>query len=88
MERGARMAKNSAAKIAANNRYTAKAYDRISFLVPKGQRELIQQHAKDRGESTNAFILRAVMAAIAHDRRGGDTPAEAWAEIEEESSAE
>lgn len=73
---------------AVKNRYNSKAYDRINFVVPKGQREIIQQHAESMGESTNAFILRAVMAAIAHDRRGGDTPAEAWAEIEEESSAE
>lgn len=73
---------------AVKNRYNNKAYDRINFVIPKGQREIIQQHAESMGESTNAFILRAVMAAIAHDRRGGDTPAAAWAEIEEESSAE
>lgn len=82
------MAKNSAAKIAANNRYTAKAYDRINYVVPKGQREVIRQHAESTGESVNAFISRAVAMAMEQDKRGGDTPAAAWAEIEEESSAE
>lgn len=71
---------------AVKNRYNSKAYDRINFVVPKGQREIIQQHAESMGESTNAFILRAVTAAIAQDKRGGDTPAAAWAEIEKESA--
>lgn len=61
------MAKNSPAKIAANNRYTAKAYDRISFVVPKGKREEIRAHAEARGESVNAFILRAVTAAMTQE---------------------
>ena len=42
------------------NRYNAKAYDRINFVVPKGQKDIIRQHAEERGESVNAFILRAV----------------------------
>lgn len=58
------MAKNTPAKIKANNRYTAKAYDRINFVVPKGQREVIQRYAAERGMSTNAFIQQAVFAAM------------------------
>ena len=80
------MAKNSAAKIAANNRYTAKAYDRINYVVPKGQREIIRQHAEGMGESVNAFISRAVAQAMERDKLGGDTPAAVWAEIEKESA--
>ena len=80
------MAKNSAAKIAANNRYTAKAYDRINFVVQKGQRDIIRQHAESMGESVNAFISRAVSIAMEQDKRGGDTPAAVWAEIEKESA--
>lgn len=86
------MAKNSAAKIAANNRYTAKAYDRINFVVPKGQRDIIRQHAESRGESVNAFILRAVEQTMRQDNHpyilDGDTPPLVWREIEEEKDAE
>lgn len=62
------MAKNSQAKIAANNRYTAKAYDRINFVVPKGKRDEIRAHAEAAGESVNAFILRAVMEAMEREK--------------------
>lgn len=61
------MAKNSAAKIAANNRYTSKAYDKINFLVPKGEREGIKAHAAKMGESVNAFISRAVKETMQKD---------------------
>lgn len=63
------MAKNSEAKIAANRRYTEKAYDRINLLVKKGEREKIQNHALWGGESTNAFINRAIKEAIERDKR-------------------
>lgn len=58
------MAKNSRAKIAANNRYTAKAYDRIQLVVPKGRKEAVEAHAKAKGESINGLVnalLRADM---------------------------
>lgn len=42
------------------NRYNEKAYDRITVVVPKGQKAVIQAHAKAQGESTNAFIQRAI----------------------------
>ena len=49
------------------NRYMAKAYDRISLIVPKGQKDLIQAHAEAQGESTNGFINRAVSEAMERD---------------------
>ena len=52
--------KNSQARIAANNRYNAKAYDRINIAVPKGKKELIQNYAQEHGESINAFINRLI----------------------------
>ena len=61
------MAKTSAAKIAANNRYSAKAYDRISLMVKKGEREKIQNHALWGGETTNAFINRAIKETMERD---------------------
>ena len=63
-ERGVSMAKNSPAKIQANNRYTAKAYDRIQVVVPKGRKADVEAHAKSKGESVNGLInalLRADM---------------------------
>lgn len=49
------------------NRYMAKAYDRISLIVPKGQKDLIQAHAEAQGESTNAFINRAISETMERD---------------------
>lgn len=51
------------------NRYMAKAYDRISLIVPKGQKELIQAHAEAQGESTNGFINRAISETMERDRK-------------------
>lgn len=52
--------KNSKARIEANNRYNAKAYDRINIAVPKGQKEIIKAHAEQNGESINGFVNRAI----------------------------
>ena len=49
------------------NRYMAKAYDRISLIVPKGQTDLIQAHAEAQGESTNGFINRAISETMERD---------------------
>ena len=49
------------------NRYMAKAYDRISLIVPKGQKDLIQAHAEAQGESTNGFINRAISETMERD---------------------
>lgn len=52
--------KNSKARIAANNRYNDKAYDRINIAVPKGKKAQIQSAAQVRGDSINAFINRLI----------------------------
>lgn len=52
--------KNSKARIAANNRYNDKAYDRINIAVPKGKKAKIQSVAQVKGESINAFINRLI----------------------------
>ena len=49
------------------NRYMAKAYDRISLIVPKGQKDLIQAHAEAQSESTNGFINRAISETMERD---------------------
>ena len=58
------------------NRYMAKAYDRISLIVPKGQKELIQAHAEAQGESTNGFINRAITNQMERDNSSSTDTAE------------
>ena len=53
------------------NKYIKNNYDRINVTVPKGQRELIQSHAENQGESVNAFIRRAINETIECDMKGG-----------------
>lgn len=63
--------RNSPAKIAANNRYTAKNYDRINLAVPKGQKRVIERYAAERGQSVNAYIKEAIAEKM---EREGNTP--------------
>ena len=49
---------------AVKNRYAAKTYDRIAVLVPKGQKQAVEAHAQQKGESVNGLVnalLRAEM---------------------------
>ena len=58
----------SKAQQKAVHKYTKENYDR--FLVtmkPKGRLELIKSHAAARGESTNAFIGRAITETMERD---------------------
>lgn len=57
----------SKAQIKANNKWMAKAYDRINLTTPKGSKEAIQAHAAAQGESTNGFINRAISEAMERD---------------------
>ena len=58
------MGKTSAA---VKNRYAAKAYDRINLIVKKGQKQVIQAHAEQNGESVNGFINRAIEETMQRD---------------------
>ena len=44
----------------AQNKYNAKTYDRITLVVPKGQKEEIRAFAAKNGESVNGFINRLI----------------------------
>lgn len=55
----------------AQNRYIAKAYDRVNLTLPKGQKEVVQAHASAHGESVNGFIGRAISETMARDGTGG-----------------
>ena len=80
--------KNSAARIRANNKYAAKAYDRINIAVPKGRKDAIQECAQQRGESINAFIGRAILEAMERDSDGmAPTSSQQAAETAKETGA-
>lgn len=51
----------------AQNKYIAKAYDRINLIVPKGKKDTVQAHAAAQGESVNGFINRAIDEAMERD---------------------
>jgi uncharacterized protein (DUF1778 family) len=55
---------------AVKDRYNAKAYDEVKLRVPKGQKDLIREHAEAMGESVNGFLQRAIKAAIEQDQKG------------------
>jgi len=59
--------KSSFNKVAYNNTFIAKAYDRINLTVPKGQKEIVKAHAEAHGESSNAFINRAIGETMERD---------------------
>lgn len=44
-------------------------YDEIKVRVPKGNKELIKEHAQWRKESLNGFITRAIDEAMERDEK-------------------
>ena len=57
----------SEARLRANHKYQTEKTDEIKVRVPKGEKAEIQEHAQGRGESTNAFICRAIHEAMGRD---------------------
>lgn len=57
----------------AQNKYIAKAYDRVNLTMPKGKKDEIQAHATQKGESVNAFINRAITETMERDKGQEDT---------------
>lgn len=54
------------------NKYIAKTYDRINLTVPKGQKEVIQETAKNHGLSVNGWINSLIDAALEQESCKGD----------------
>ncbi len=65
----------SKAQQKAQNKWIAKAYDRVNLTLPKGRKAELQAHATARGESVNGFINRAIGEAMGRDSAGGPTAA-------------
>ena len=57
----------SKAQQKAQNKWIAKAYDRVNLTIPKGRKEQIKAHAEAQGESVNAFITRAIDERMERD---------------------
>lgn len=62
------MAPSSKAKIDANARYDAKAYDKFLVRVPKGQKKELQAHAASLGESLNGYVTKAVRERMEREK--------------------
>ncbi len=63
--------KYTEAKKNSNLKWDTANLDRMSLALPKGSREVIKAHAAAQGESTNAFIKRAIDCQMERDSAGG-----------------
>lgn len=57
----------SEAQLRANKKYHQK-FDKVQIRVSHEEKEAIDQHAEAMGESTNAFVKRAISEAMERDR--------------------
>ena len=60
--------KQTEAQLRASKKYHEKL-ENIQLRVPKGEKEKITEPARVQGESTNAFIYRAVNETIERDKQ-------------------
>lgn len=60
------------AQLRASKKYQQEKLENITFRVPKGEKTVIQEHAKAQGESTNAFLYRAAKETMARDQQKPD----------------
>lgn len=58
--------KVSLAQRKATDKYLEK-FDEMRVRVPKGQKASIQAHCAEKGESLNAFIIRAITETMERD---------------------
>ena len=59
------MAYNEVGK-AATNKYRSK-FDLIQIRLQQGERQIIAEHAAQRGESMNSFVSRAIRETMKRD---------------------
>ena len=59
----------SEAKKRANQKWDSANLDRISVVIPKGEKDIIKAHAESKGESLNAFAVRAIHETMENDKR-------------------
>lgn len=54
-------------KIKYNNEYNKASYDRVSLMLKKGQKELLQSVSKSKGETLNTYIRKAIEDRLKKD---------------------
>ena len=59
--------KISKAQQRAVNKYVKNNYDRINVTLPKGQKDILREHAEKQKESVNAFIVRSINETMERD---------------------
>ncbi len=52
-----------------NNKLNREHYDRVSLMLPKGKKDIIKLAALANGESTNAYINRAIDLLLESEQR-------------------
>ena len=65
------MAKTTAAQQRAVHKYVKNNYDRLELSVPKGEKEVIQQAAKQAGQSVDAYVYEAVKRRMEQEQNLG-----------------
>lgn len=55
----------------ANAKYLHETVEDIRIRVPRGEKAKIQAHAASTGESTNAFVVRAISETMERDSQEG-----------------
>lgn len=59
-------------QFAYQNQYNREKYDRVNLTMPKGQKEVVRQQAKNRGQSVNEYINALIIADIAAGQKETD----------------
>lgn len=78
----------SKAQQKAVKKYMQANYDEIKVRVPKGKRDVIQAHAQQQGQSTNAYITQAIDERMEREQEPSTPDGEAEAPPSENGSAE
>ncbi len=51
----------------AKNKYNEKNYDSLRIVVSKGKKDIIKNHAKNKGKSVNGFVNEAIDEKMERD---------------------
>ncbi|MDD7770207.1 DUF1778 domain-containing protein [Suipraeoptans intestinalis] len=51
------------------NEYNKKKYDKVSLMLPKGEKETVKKAAQLEGKSMNEFIVEAVYEKMGKERK-------------------
>lgn len=57
------------AQAKAAKKYLKESVEDIRIRVPKGNKAKVQEHAANMGESTNAFVVRAIDETMERDNQ-------------------